>query len=66
MTAAERKIEAALETHFRALGFSIDVVNGDHVAELYEEDDESELPHLNAQYVNLTLCAKFVAEEIGA
>lgn len=65
MTSAERKIEAALETHFRGLGFIIDVVNGDHIAQIYDEDDESELPYLHVERVNLTLCAKFVAEEIG-
>lgn len=56
MTRTERKIEAALEQHFRGLDFVI-VHNGDCFADLYS--------NAATISINLTAIAQFIADEVA-
>lgn len=61
MTSIERKIEAALDAHFQAEGWSLDT-RGDHLADWFQEHDEG---GGYTTTVNLTAVAKAVAAEIS-
>lgn len=64
MTHQQKKIEAALEAYFRADGWSLDISpdSGDHCAIV----SVSSGPYPPAEVeINLTECAKTLAEELG-
>jgi len=60
----ERRIEAALDAWFEGEGWRLEVrrATGDHVATSWYETDEGED---SGPTVNLTECARRVAEEVG-